>query len=356
MSFIRYMSFYNKFSCIADKCSDNCCIGWEIDIDEDTLEKYMLISGELGDKLKKNIYIPNDGENESPHFITKEGDRCPFLDDKNLCEIISQTGEDNLCQICDDHPRFYDWFVQGKEAGLGLCCEEAARLLLTEKISVLDDIYSEETVEEPEMELDQEDQFMLRLEQILFEIREKVFEQILQAESIETAQRAIYENIDSYEKDYSALLNDYFLNEEVEETFGNLFWNTEKLENIIDFYKTLEINNPEWLEILESLKKDSVNVIEQKNNFTKYYKENMYQYKNLLIYFIYRYFMKVRFDDQIGEKIRFAILNVNMIMALGIHQYVQTGKLDITDQVNICKMYSKEIEYDEENVYKLEEL
>ena len=32
--------YYNKFTCIADKCPDNCCRGWEIDIDEDTLDYY----------------------------------------------------------------------------------------------------------------------------------------------------------------------------------------------------------------------------------------------------------------------------------------------------------------------------
>ena len=30
--------YYNKFSCIADKCRHSCCVGWEIDIDENTNE------------------------------------------------------------------------------------------------------------------------------------------------------------------------------------------------------------------------------------------------------------------------------------------------------------------------------
>ena len=32
----RVPSYYKNFRCIADKCPDNCCRGWEIDIDEDT--------------------------------------------------------------------------------------------------------------------------------------------------------------------------------------------------------------------------------------------------------------------------------------------------------------------------------
>ena len=30
-------SYYKKFKCIADKCHHNCCIGWEIDIDDEAL-------------------------------------------------------------------------------------------------------------------------------------------------------------------------------------------------------------------------------------------------------------------------------------------------------------------------------
>ena len=32
--------FYPNFACIASRCSDSCCIGWEIDIDPDTADYY----------------------------------------------------------------------------------------------------------------------------------------------------------------------------------------------------------------------------------------------------------------------------------------------------------------------------
>ena len=32
--------YYNKFKCIANRCRHSCCIGWEIDIDDSTLQKY----------------------------------------------------------------------------------------------------------------------------------------------------------------------------------------------------------------------------------------------------------------------------------------------------------------------------
>ena len=68
-------------------------------------------------------------ENGEISFRMK-GERCPFLNEENLCELICRLGEKSLCEICKEHPRFYAWMGEWKEAGLGLCCEEAVRLLL----------------------------------------------------------------------------------------------------------------------------------------------------------------------------------------------------------------------------------
>ena len=33
-----YPDYYSAFRCIAGACKHSCCIGWEIDIDEESLE------------------------------------------------------------------------------------------------------------------------------------------------------------------------------------------------------------------------------------------------------------------------------------------------------------------------------
>lgn len=72
-------NYYKSFSCIADRCQHSCCIGWEIDIDEDSLDYYKSIDGEIGEFLSKNI--ENDGE--TAHFrLIGEEERCPFLQKK----------------------------------------------------------------------------------------------------------------------------------------------------------------------------------------------------------------------------------------------------------------------------------
>ncbi len=116
-------AYYPAFRCIADRCQHSCCIGWEIDIDEDTAAFYRTVDGRLGERLAANIC---DGS-----FRLTANERCPFLNEHGLCDIITALGDKALCQICADHPRFRGYFSDRTELGLGLCCEEAARVILT---------------------------------------------------------------------------------------------------------------------------------------------------------------------------------------------------------------------------------
>jgi lysine-N-methylase len=122
-----YPEYYKNFKCTASACRHTCCRGWEIDIDAGTAEKYAEAPGEFGRRLRENI--SNEG---GPHFILAGEERCPFLNGENLCDVILTLGEEALCGICTDHPRFRTFLSDRTETGLGLCCEEAARLLLTE--------------------------------------------------------------------------------------------------------------------------------------------------------------------------------------------------------------------------------
>ena len=117
--------YYNRFKCIADKCSHSCCVGWEIDIDGKTMQKYLSAPCGYAAQIKDTIEV-----DQTPHFHLSGGERCPHLREDGLCKIILQEGEDYLCDICREHPRFYNNAPHGKEVGLGLCCEEACRIML----------------------------------------------------------------------------------------------------------------------------------------------------------------------------------------------------------------------------------
>ena len=117
--------YYKNFNCIADKCEHSCCIGWEIDVDENTLEKYKRLKNSYG-----KVILDSIATDDVPHFKLGEGDRCPHLNEHGLCKIILSAGEDYLCNICREHPRFYN-YTNIAEVGIGMSCPEAARVILS---------------------------------------------------------------------------------------------------------------------------------------------------------------------------------------------------------------------------------
>ena len=114
--------YYFEFRCIADKCKNSCCAGWEVDIDAESLARYQ------ADGLQHIVL--DDG---APHFRLSDDLRCPYLNGEGLCDLIITRGEDYLCQICTDHPRYRNFWTGITEVGLGLSCEECARIILSRK-------------------------------------------------------------------------------------------------------------------------------------------------------------------------------------------------------------------------------
>lgn len=122
-----FPNYYKKFKCIADKCKHSCCIGWEIDIDEKTMDLYNALDGKFAERIRNSI------TGEIPHFVLDKDERCPFLNKNGLCDIICELGDGAICDICYLHPRFTNFYEDFTETGLGLCCEEAAKIILTEE-------------------------------------------------------------------------------------------------------------------------------------------------------------------------------------------------------------------------------
>lgn len=95
-------------------------------MDEDTLAFYRALGTSFGEEVLGGIVTGED----SAHFALLENGHCPNLDEHGLCRIISTLGEGALCDICREHPRFYNEVAGVLEVGVGVACEAAARLVL----------------------------------------------------------------------------------------------------------------------------------------------------------------------------------------------------------------------------------
>ena len=290
--------YYPRFRCIAGDCKHSCCIGWEIDIDEETLHTYKSIDGELGQRLQMNINWSCD----APHFILGAEERCPFLNNDNLCDLIIGLGEDALCGICADHPRFRNEFTDRTEMGLGLSCEAAANLILTASepvgLMVLEDDGTDDAPDEDEV--------------YLFAMRRNAI----------------------------AIAQD------------RTFTVTERMENLADFFEfSLPAQNPSyWADVylhLERLDEQWTVALESlKSDFTpKAFPQFETAFEQLLVYFLYRHCPTALYDGDLESKVAFAVLSTQMLM------WLCEAKPHVTfdDLAEFARMYSGEIEYSDEN-------
>ena len=330
---ILKMPLYCKeFKCIADKCKDNCCVGWEIDIDPSSAEYYDSVNGEFGDRLRSNIE-----KGEICSFKLK-GERCPFLNDSNLCDIIINLGEDKLCQICGDHPRYYEWYSDVKEGGIGLCCEEAARIIVGTEENF--DTYDIPCVDEGC------DDYEERLYDVLFFARQEIIN-ALENEGFSLNDRIasvldyvleLQFRIDNY--DYSKLpltLQSYEDESDADS------------KALLESFRCLEPIDASWQEYLQKLIDDMSGYDGNVTND----KEVERYLKNIAVYFIWRYFLKGVYDDEIISKTFLMALSVATIKLM-FEREIQNGEsLDVEKCSQLAKNYSKEIEYSEENLEML---
>lgn len=296
--------YYPRFQCIAHRCRHSCCVGWEIDVDDESLQTYRALPGPLGDELRAVI----DTDGETAHFRLTEDERCPFLNEQGLCRLILAEGEGILCQICRDHPRFRNEFSHCTEIGLGLCCEAAARLILSQETPMsLITLSDDGSGEAP----DEDEACLLTLRAQLLGLLE--------------------------DESWSA---------------------EERLQNILDLCGTPlpEKTYAQWAEVYRSLERldgawdaalDTLTFPEKPLD-TSWDRP----FLNLAAYFLYRHLPAALYDGEPHAHTAFAVLSMRIIRRL----FAAAPAQDLDTLTELARLYSSEIEYSEENTEALVEL
>lgn len=278
--------YYKSFKCIASDCRHNCCIGWEIDIDKDSAAKYKRIAeeeaeGPLKENFQKNTARVSDG---TLHFVLSADERCPYLRSDGLCELICTYGEDILCNICADHPRFRNFCKDHVEMGLGMACEEAARLIITHEGPV-------------------------------------------RYEVLETGEETVPDYLKVKKREPVEIIPD-----------GEIDW-----DYYADFFLSLERLDDEWTELMEGLLMES-EVSHQKIFKNREWKE---RFDRVREYLLFRHYKADGHD--------FVEICWNLIIKLMDVKYKKTKQADVSDLINIARLFSAEIEYSDENVEIIKE-
>ncbi len=305
-----YPDYYHKFVCAAGECRHSCCIGWEIDIDEDAAARYAALPGDFGTRLREHIAW----DAQPPHFILGPGERCPFLNENNLCDMILELGKDALCGICAQHPRFHNELPGRVESGLGLCCEAAGALILgqAEPVTL---VGAEESPSDDEI-IALRDEIIAILQDRRYYIPKRVT-QMLQRCGTDLPERSMQE------------------------------WAA--------FLLSLERLEEGWTAVLEGLQAHWPQA--DRRGFDTYMAARQPEYEQFLVYLIYRHMANAPDLAAAAARAAFAALGYFLLHELGAVQWSRTGSFSFADQVELARLFSAEIEYSDENLYRiLEEL
>ena len=413
---LRTPDFYDHFLCIGDSCKDCCCIGWELDIDDDTFEYYKSVPGPFGDRLRGCMSAARKVSPDAPGDDSLFGDdggstmyrlkidgRCPFLNSKNLCEIVLNLGPQALCQICSEYPRYSFEFDGAVEKSLTISCEEAGRLMFLSDVPIgfveteaggwMPSDGPEAGAYSPENDPDEE---IFRTISLIRSAAIRILEnrRIDLADRIghflalcTEAQHALdladsdsdllrirlpelvrlytgseHPEITPEARDAAAEGSGPCLDAEEILPFPE---DSELLDAVrrgrfdylkkrMDILSGMEILTDRWVQEISELNKVFISEDSYKSILSAWLSSpdcRIPAYEHLLVYFVFRYFPLAAYDGSIIDKARFAVFGMLVIRDLDAARFMRNGaRFDLNDRIWNAKIYSKEVEHSDYNI------
>lgn len=385
---IRTPYYYKDFKCIAGDCTDTCCAGWDVDVDEKSYRYYKSVKGEFGKRLKSVMVPEKEG---GCTFTLTEDKRCPFLNDKNLCDLYIALGEEHLCETCDEFPRFINEYGNVREIGIAPSCITAGELMFADRQKMHFDEF------EDGKPIDMYNDIDAFLYMQLCNARKLAFD-IIDYEEFSVDEvciillefaRQIQKHMDNERDDLIASVVKRFKDKEyccnvVSSCREKLKKDNDRqreagragvgsryidaVSRFFDSFKGMEVINKDWLIYVDkerafernvkNLKKsdktgdeifDYTRADEMYRNalkgFKKYYKDKEYQFRQLLDYYVYRYFLDSVYDINLVLKIKNAVVGYLIVRQLDMVCWHENGNTEYDEHVDIAHLYSRQFEH-----------
>ena len=292
------------FQCLTTDCPDTCCALWQIPVDEESAARLRQMDGALGERLRQAL-ITVDGETQ---FAEKDG-RCVLLNDRNLCDLYAEKGEEALCRTCRTHPRFIAQFGARREVMPGLSCPEWVQVYLMREEKV--EFITEETDEEITDFTEIDAMWFFQLTKA----RQRAMD-LVQDRGLSLAERV---------RQLLALAA------EVDEAEDGVCPQSGILEAYARRLSSLEILMPAWAELLAG----------QPEARPQPFRDAVLE--KLLVYDLFRFFLRAVYDGRVLPWVKLAVFHALVVAWVG------RGCEHKEDFCEAARLYSKEIEHSAEN-------
>ncbi|MBX9974389.1 flagellin lysine-N-methylase [Cytobacillus firmus] len=372
--------YMTQFSCIGSACEDSCCIGWRVNIDEDTYRKYKKSRDtELKPLFGKNVTRQRSNTTSTSYAKIKMGNggRCSFLSEENLCKVQLNLGEELLSNTCAIYPRTINSINGVIEKSATMSCPEAARLALLNPKGIEFDEIEESTntrgfmVKQIETE---HSKYRNKPQKYFWELR--IFSiQVLQDRTYTLAERLIILGM-FYQKIQEQINKDgdvYAIPNEIAK-FTNLMANQgmkdllveipvqlavqmELCKELVDYRYGQGINSQRYIEclteMLQGIQYTREATIEE---VTEYYKKSLKEYyepfmteheyilENYLVNYIFKNLFpleqKTLFEDYIMLVIHYSLIKLHLIGMAGFHKGLTNDLV-----IKLIQSFAKTVEH-----------
>lgn len=355
-------SFYDTFTCLAGTCPGTCCQGWDIEIDPDTLDKYRAYEGPCRQLLEEGV------DYEKKSFKLLGNDRCFMLREDGLCKLVKEHGEPILCDTCHMFPRHCEEYEGIREWSVALSCPEVARIVVNGGPARF--VMTEDDAPDP-LE-DEFDDFDLLLFTKLEDSRDLIY-RIVQDRSISIYDRmgmilrlarSLQKTVDEdrvFQMDEILEKWQSYQDLYVKEEYLNSYEYINKHFHILEEVEQL---NKEWSDVVLCMKQYLLRgeqIFESDvKNYERYIDTLPQKHdnilENILMSFIYTFYLGAVYDDMIYAKISMSIFFTLMIdrLALACKFIGREAKFTMFDYENIAYRFTRELEHSDNNLNDIE--
>ena len=373
---MRYPEYMKEFKCIGGKCTDSCCIGWDIDIDKTSFKQYYKVQDkEMRRMFQKNLRNNDNYQSSNVDYgkvKLKSGKRCPFLDDENLCIIYSKLGEEYLSNVCTCFPRITNKVDNDYEMSLDIACPEAARIILLNENKIIFK-ESQENLGKHIISANintKDKQFNHSAVKYFKEIRD-ISIKIIQHRNLNISRRLYilgeflerleeelkinYSNVPKFIKKYAinSVVNyngknrlDYLKQMDFFKRMLDLLNVSRKVDSLTFKKYTNEIILGFELDSEDNISHDSEVYIEAFEKYSeKYMESHSYIFENYLVNFIYNNIFPFSEDESVFQGYMMLLIRYSFIRFYLVGKYLINGQDSKEKIVEFIQLFSKTIEH-----------